>query len=350
MSILPTLTIKLAEKRNLAPEEAKSAALELARVEVSLEDKKEFLRNLTKKGETAEEVATFAATFRGLARGTGLDDIAPRAIDIVGTGGSKSGSYNISSVSAMCVAAAGIPVIKHGNRAITSKSGAADFLEEMGVPKTQDLAALRRCMEELNFCFLFAPNFHPAFKEIGPARKALAAEGSRTIFNILGPLINPAKPAYELLGVFSRQWVNPLASALGELGLKSGLAVHGRLNDKTGMDEFSSAGENYLKGFGEMAKIDEIWTPSELGLKKCDPIELCGRTPKENVATLHELVRGKGPAGLADTIALNAGAALWIVGDCPDIRVGTKKALGLLTEGPVALWLEKADKVFKTIK
>jgi anthranilate phosphoribosyltransferase len=350
MNILPGLTIELVHGRNLAREQARDAALELARAEVSLEDKKAFLRALTAKGETAEEVASFAATFRGLARGTGLEDIAPKAIDIVGTGGSKSGSYNISSVSAMCVAAAGIPVIKHGNRAITSQSGAADFLEELGVPKTQDLAVLRRCMEDLNFCFLFAPNFHPAFKEIGPVRKALAAEGSRTIFNILGPLINPAKPAHELLGVFSRQWVEPLAAALGELGLKSGLTVHGRLDEKTGMDEFSSAGENYLRGFGELAAVDEIWTPSNLGLKKCAAVELCGRSPKENVATLHELVRGKGPAGLADTIALNAGAALWIVGNAQTIQQGTKKALAILTEGPVAQWLEKADKVFKSIQ
>jgi anthranilate phosphoribosyltransferase len=349
MSILPSLTVELAQGHNLSREDTRSAALELARAEVSLEDKKSFLRNLTKKGETAEEVATFAATFRGLARGTGLDDIAPRAIDIVGTGGSKSGSYNISSVSAMCVAAAGVPVIKHGNRAITSQSGAADFLEEMGVPKTQDLAVLRRCMDELNFCFIFAPNFHPAFKEIGPVRKALAAEGSRTVFNILGPLINPAKPAYELLGVFSQQWVSPLAKALGELGLKSGLAVHGRLNEKTGMDEFSSAGVNYLCGFGALAKVNETWLPAELGLKKCAAVELCGRTPKENVATLHELVRGKGPSGLADTIALNAGAALWIVGDAKNIQEGTQKALGLLTGGAVAQWLEKADKVFKSV-
>ncbi|MFA5258409.1 MAG: anthranilate phosphoribosyltransferase, partial [Opitutales bacterium] len=189
MNTLQPLTVKLTARENLSRDEARDAAIELSRAEVSLEDKRAFLLALSRKGESAEEVAAFASAFRNLARGTGLDDLAPQAIDIVGTGGSGSGSYNISSVSAMCVAAAGVTVIKHGNRAITSQSGAADFLGALGVPQSPPLPVLRRCVEELNFCFLFAPSFHPAFKEIGPVRRALAAEGMRTIFNILGPLI-----------------------------------------------------------------------------------------------------------------------------------------------------------------
>jgi len=349
MNTLTSLNAKLHAGENLSREEARSAALELARESITLEDKRAFLLALSKKGETAEEVASFAAAFRSLARGTGLEDIAPRAIDIVGTGGSGSGSYNISSVSAMCVAAAGVPVIKHGNRAITSQSGAADFLGALGVPQSPSLPALRRCIEELNFCFLFAPSFHPAFKEIAPVRKALAAEGMRTIFNILGPLINPAKPAFELLGVFSQAWVRPLADALGELGLSAGLTVHGRLDQKTGMDEFSTAGENYICGFGKLADVDVTWTPGNLGLDRCEAKELCGYTAVENVATLRKLVRGEGPKGLADTISLNAGAALWIVGKATDIKDGTAKARELLTGGPVAQWLEKADTLFKNL-
>ncbi|MBN1404196.1 MAG: anthranilate phosphoribosyltransferase [Opitutales bacterium] len=349
MNILPALSARLEAGENLSRSEARSAALDLSREDISLEHKKRFLKTLTNKGETTEEVATFAATFRDLARKTNLEDIAPRAIDIVGTGGSKSGSYNISSVSAMCVAVAGVPVIKHGNRAITSQSGSADFLGALGVPRTDDLSVIRRCMDELNFTFLFAPSFHPAFKEIVPVRKALAEEGMRTIFNILGPLINPARPAFELLGVFSRKWVHPLAGALGELGLRSGLTVHGRLDENTGMDEFSSAGENHLCGFGQLADVDVTWTPDDLGLSACPAIELCGRTADENVATLHELVRGKGPKGLADTISLNAGAALWIAGEADDIKQGTKKAYGLLTGGSVAQWLEKADRLYKSL-
>jgi anthranilate phosphoribosyltransferase len=350
MSILPPLTAELARGTNLNREQARDAALELARAEVSIEDKKAFLRALTKKGESAEEVAAFAATFRGLARGTGLDDIAPRAIDIVGTGGSSSGSYNISSVSAIVVAAAGVPVIKHGNRAITSKSGAADFLGALGVPQTPSLQGLRKSMEELNFCFLFAPGFHPAFKEIGPVRKALAEEGQRTIFNILGPLINPAKPAYELLGVFGKQWVTPLAGALGELGLKRGLAVHGMLDGKVSVDELSTAGDNTVAGFGEMADIKGVWTPESLGYARCPASDLKGSTPQENVALVRKLARGEGPKGLIDTIALNAGAALWIVGNVTDIKSGTDKARELLTGGEMERWLEKADRVFKTIQ
>jgi anthranilate phosphoribosyltransferase len=349
MSILPSLTAQLAAKTNLTRQEARDAALELARAEVSIEDKKEFLRALTKKVETSEEVAAFATAFRTLARGTGLDDIAPRAIDIVGTGGSGSGSYNISSVAAIVVATYGMPVIKHGNRAITSKSGAADFLSALGVPLTPSLSGIRKCIEELNFCFLFAPNFHPAFKEIGPVRKALAAEGQRTIFNILGPLINPAKPAYELLGVFGAQWVSPLAGALDELGLVGGVSVYGRLDDKIGMDEFSTAGENHVAGFGAMKNINGVWTPESLGFTRSAASELKGSTPDENVLTLRKLARGKGSKALIDTISLNAGAALWIAGLVPDLASGCAKAREILIGGDAAKWLEKADRVLKTI-
>jgi len=349
MSLLPSLTIQLAEKINLSRDQARDAALELARAEISIEDKKEFLRSLTRKGETSEEVAAFAAAFRTLARGTGLDDIAPNAIDVVGTGGSGSGSYNISSVAAIVVAAYGVPVFKHGNRAITSKSGAADFLGALGVPLTPSRAGIRKSVEELNVCFLFAPNYHPAFKEIGPVRKALAAEGQRSIFNILGPLINPARPAYELLGVFGPQWVTPLAGALDELGLRSGLAVYGRLDDKIGMDEFSTAGDNHVAGFGKLRNVKGVWTPELLGFGRCAASELKGSTPEENVAILRKLARGEGSNGLIDTISLNAGAALWIAGRANDIADGAAKARETLVGGATAKWLEKADTIFKTI-
>lgn len=349
MNTLSKLTVSLLAGQDMERESAHDVAVELASPEIPIGDKTAFLAALTGKGETAVEVASIAAAFRELARNPGLDDFAPRAIDIVGTGGSKSGSYNISSVSAMIVAASGTPVIKHGNRAITSKSGAADFLGTLGVPLTPSLDSIKRCLSELNFCFLFAPNFHPAFKEIGPARRALAEKGQRTVFNILGPLINPAKPSFELLGVFAREWTGPLAAALGELGLKSGLTVHGRLNESTGMDEFSSAGKNYLKGFGSMASVDCEWTPSELGLEPCPAVELCGRSPEENVAELRRLAAGQGIKGLEDTISLNAGAAFWILGQAADIREGTRMARQVLVGGTLAAWLAKAESIFKTL-
>ena len=348
MSLLPSLSIALAEGSDLSRDEARSAAFELARADVAFEEKKAFLTALTKKGESAEEVAAFASAFRSLSRGTGLDDFAPRAIDIVGTGGSGFGGFNISSAAAIVVAAAGVPVLKHGNRAITSQSGAADFLSALGVPQTPSLPGLRTCVEELNFCFLFAPNFHPAFKEIAPVRKALAAEGSRSVFNILGPLINPAKPAYELLGAFAPSWVEPLAGALGELGLSAGLCAYGRVG-AAGVDEFTSAGANVVAGFGSMREISGEWTPESLGLARCAAAELKGGTAAENVALMKRLARGEGPAGLIDTVSLNAGAAFWIVGKAPSIEEGTKLARGVLTGGDTALWLEKSAKVFAKV-
>ncbi len=350
MSILPQLSIEIGRGINLSREQARSAALELARAEVPFEDKKAFLCALTKKGETATEVAAFAQAFRNLSRGTGLDDFAPRAIDIVGTGGSGFGGYNISSAAAIVAAAAGVPVLKHGNRAITSQSGAADFLSALGVPQAPSLDGLRRSVEELSFCFLFAPNFHPAFKEIGPVRKALAAEGSRSIFNILGPLINPARPAYELLGAFSPTWVEPLAGALGELGLKSGLAAYGFVPGKGGVDELTSAGENRVAGFGLLESFPHSRTPEDFGLARCPASDLAGGTAQENVALLHRLARGEGPAGLIDTICLNAGAAFHIVGRSPSVQAGTDLARSVLTGGGVAAWLEKAARVLPKVQ
>jgi anthranilate phosphoribosyltransferase len=345
-STLTTTTERLRKGLDMDGSSARAAALELTKPDVPFEEKKAFLSALAQKGESVEEVAAFAAAFRNLSRDTGLGDYSPRGIDLVGTGGSGVGPFNISSAAAFVVASAGVPVLKHGNRAITSKSGAADFLSALGVPQTLSDAGLRRCIEELNFCFLFAPAFHPAFKEIAPVRKALAAEGRRTIFNILGPLINPARPAYELLGVFAPAWVAPLAGALDELGLEAGLAVHGRLDEATGFDEFSSAGDNTVKGFGKMRKVHGIWSPEALGLIRCDPAVLRGGTAAENVETLRRLVRGECEAGLADTVALNAGAALWIVGAAPSMCEGTRQARELLVGGTTAKWLAKAEVLF----
>ena len=214
MSHLQEITHILESGRDLTAAECATAAEQLPRPEVAPEDKKAFLTALHTKGESVEEVTAFAKVFRGLASDPQLSDIAAEAIDIVGTGGSGSKGFNISSTTAFILAAEGVKVLKHGNRAITSQSGSADFLGQHGIRMDTDPALLRAAVDELNFCFFFAPAFHPAFKEIMPIRMELAKEGQRTIFNILGPLINPAKPAHQLLGVFAPNWVKPLANAL----------------------------------------------------------------------------------------------------------------------------------------
>lgn len=350
MKALLQLSSQLGNGQDLTQEQAAEAARELTSPACPFEDKRLFLTALNRKGETAAEVAAFATTFRELTRNPQLEAWAPRAIDIVGTGGSGSGSYNISSVAAITVAAAGLPVIKHGNRAVTSKSGAADFMGILGAPLNPPLELLRESMERLNFCFLFAPSFHPAFKEIVPVRKALAEEGQRTIFNILGPLINPARPAYELLGVFSSAWVRPLANALHWLRLKRGLAVHAEFEGQGGVDEFSCAGRNRVVGFGDFGGLDTVWLPRDLGLADCKPEDIKGGDAEQNFAMLLKIVDGEGPRGLTDTIILNAGIGIWIANGSDDVKHGIQIARDVLLKGKVAEWIQQAQAFYGKAK
>ncbi len=344
---LPELTERLTSGKHLLSEEAESAARILVDREVKAEEKANFLRAFSKKGETIGEVTAFARVFRSLSRDPEVAEIAEVGIDVVGTGGSGSGGFNISSCSAMIVAAAGIPVLKHGNRAITSSSGAADFLGTLGVPLNPSPEIIKKSLKELNFCFFFAPEYHPAFKEIMPIRKALAEEGQRTIFNILGPLINPAQPVYQLLGVFSAHWVGLLATSMHELGLKRGVAVHGILGYGRGMDELITAGDNKVAGFGQFKNLSTIWQPDELGFQPCPESELLGASAVENVAELKRIMCGKGRNGLVDTIVLNSGVALWIAGGSPDVKDGMLQARDIILGGRLAEWLEKMQAFYR---
>jgi anthranilate phosphoribosyltransferase len=342
MSHLPELTQKLIAGSDLSGEECILAAESLPLPEVEAEEKKAFLVALHTKGESVDEVTTFARVFRGLASDPQLSDIAANAIDIVGTGGSGSKGFNISTVTAFIVAASGTKVLKHGNRAITSQSGSADFLAQHGIRMDTDPALLRAAIDELGFCFFFAPAFHPAFKEIMPVRMALAKEGQRTVFNILGPLINPAKPVNQLLGVFSPEWVKPLAGALDQLGLNRGMAVCSELPGGGFMDELTTAGMNHVKGFGSMRELDAGWSPSDLGFPPSSPDDLKGGTAAENVALLEDILAGNGRPALAETIALNAAAAFMIVERVDNINEGCALAREIMLGGTLRAWLEKA--------
>ena len=222
MSTLAELTTQLVAGQELTKGEVEVAVMALAGTEVSDEGKGAFLAALAAKGETAEEVAAFAVAFRARAINPGVEAWAPRAIDIVGTGGDHAGGFNISSLVVLTLASAGVTVMKHGNRGITSKCGSADLLAALGVNLEAPPEKLRRALDELGFVFFFAPAFHPTFKHIVPVRKALAAKGQRTVFNILGPLINPGRPAHVLLGAFAEPWVRKLAGALDALGPRRG--------------------------------------------------------------------------------------------------------------------------------
>ncbi len=295
MTDLAALTVQLAARHDLATAVAAGAATSLASAGTGTEAKAAFLIALATKGETATELAAFATTFRSLAVDPGLADWAPRAIDIVGTGGDHSGGFNISSLVVLVLASAGVPVMKHVNRGITSKCGSADLFAALGVDLTATPAKLRQAMTELGYVFFFAPNYHPAFQHIAPVRKALAAQGQRTIFNSLGPLLNPGRPAHALAGVFSERWVPRLAEALGSVGVQAGLAVHGVIDADHGIDELTTATVNRVRGFGRMAGIDGSWRAEDFDLRPAPFAELVGGDLAANLALIDALLDGRGP-------------------------------------------------------
>ena len=346
---LDTLTRTLKSGQSLTRKETTAAAELLIAPATPEVAKKDFLRALNTKGETAQELAAFAITFRQRARNPQVEPFAPHAIDICGTGGDGAGSFNISTAVGFIAATAGVPVFKHGNRSITSRCGSADLLSALGFPLDMEATAWRKSLQTLNFAFFFAPAYHPAFAHIAPIRKALAAEGTRTIFNLLGPILNPGTPAHQIVGVFHKKWVEPIAEALHQLGLKRGLVVHGVLPNGSPIDELTCSGKNYIAGVGELRHIYGTRTPSDFGLQDGDPDDLRGGSFEENRHLLDRLLDGNGPPGLETALCMNAGAALWAANAATSLAQGATYARELLHNGAVASWLSKAQSFFKTI-
>ncbi|MEX2044672.1 MAG: anthranilate phosphoribosyltransferase [Opitutus sp.] len=335
MPTLPELTSALNAGCELSSDDVEVAAAALASVEVGEDAKGVFLTALAAKGETAAEVAAFAAAFRARALNPGMEDRASRAIDIVGTGGDHAGGFNISSMVVLVLASAGVPVMKHGNRGITSKCGSADLLAALGMDLEASPAKLRGALDELGFVFFFAPAYHPAFRHIAPVRKALAARGQRTIFNILGPLINPGRPAHVLLGSFSAAWVPKLAEALDALGAEAGIAAHGVIDAGRGIDEITTATTNLVCGFGRMRDVRGEWKAADFGLEQAPFSELAGGDVTANTALVGAILDGQAPKGLVDSIVLNAAIAMWIVGRVAEVREGLAPARDFLMGGAV---------------
>ena len=336
MSVLPPLTSSLTAGRDLRPAEVDAAAGALAAAEVPGEAKEAFLTALTAKGETPAEIAAFAAAFRSRALNPGVELWAGRALDVVGTGGDHAGGFNISSLVTLVLASGGVVVMKHGNRGITSKCGSADLLAGLGVNLQAPPEQIRRALDQLGFAFFFAPAWHPAFKAIAPTRQALAARGQRTIFNILGPLINPGRPAYTLLGVATAPLVEKMAAALQAVGTEAGLVVHGVLAADRGIDELTTATRNRVRGAGRLRELDAEWGAEDFGLTPAPFAELQGGDLAANLALTTALLAGRGPAGLVDTIVLNAATGLWICGRVASVRAGLAPARELLLGGAVA--------------
>jgi len=348
MSHLADFTATLASGRDLPIDAIEGIARALAEPEIAETSKCDFLAALAQKGETAAEVAAFARAFRARAIDPGVSAWSERAIDIVGTGGDHAGGFNVSSMVVLVLASCGVTVMKHGNRGITSKCGSADILSALGFDLAASPEKLRAALDELGYVFFFAPAYHPAFKHIAPVRKALAARGQRTIFNILGPLINPGRPAHVVLGVFSPTWVPRLADALHELGTGASLSVHGIIDDKRGIDELTTATRNLVRGAGRLSSIDAQWRAEDFGLTSAPFEDLVGGDLDANLAIVNAILEGRGPRGLVDTIVLNAAIAMWVTGRVTDAREGIPLAREALLGGAVAKKIAATREFFRS--
>ncbi len=347
MSHLAELTGQVVAGRELAPADVEVAAAALASPEVPEDTKATFLSALATRGETAAEVAAFATAFRARALNPGVEKWAPHAIDIVGTGGDHAGGFNISSLVVLVLASTGVTVMKHGNRGITSRCGSADLLSALGVNLEAPPEKLRRALDELGYVFFFAPLYHPAFKHIGPVRKGLAARGQRTVFNILGPLINPGRPAHVLLGSFSAAWVPKLADALHALGTSAGLAAHGVIAADRGIDELTTATVNRVRGVGRLRAVTGEWRAPDFGLAESPFADLVGGDVAANLLLIDALLDGRGPKGLVDTIVLNAAVAMWITGKTASVRDGIAPAREALLGGAVRKKIAATKEFFR---
>jgi anthranilate phosphoribosyltransferase len=289
-----------------------------------------FLVALRMKGEHADEIAGFAETMR--ANAVAVTPKATGLVDTCGTGGDGSGTANISTAAAFVVAGAGLPVAKHGNRALSSSSGSADVLEELGVRIDLDATQVARCIDEAGIGFIFAPAFHPAMAKVMPVRREL---GIRTAFNLLGPLTNPARPSFQLVGVGNPDWADLVAGALATLGVERALVVHG-----AGTDELTCASDNVVITVEDGAIKQSVVHARDVGLDS-NPIDAVrGGTPTENAETLRATLDGK-PGPVSDCVLFNAGAALVAAGQAHTIADGVETARTVVASGDAVAALDR---------
>lgn len=303
---------------------------EIMEGEASAVQMSSYLTALSMKGETVEEITASAAGMRAHCVRL-LHDMD--VLEIVGTGGDGANTFNISTTSSLVISAAGIPVAKHGNRAASSKCGAADVLEALGVNITIAPEKSRELLEKIGICFLFAQNYHFAMKYVAPVRKEL---GIRTIFNILGPLANPAGANMELMGVYDESLVEPLAHVLANLGVKRALVVYG----SDGLDEISLSAPTRVCEVKDGAFTSYEITPEQFGLTRCSKDDLVGGTPAENAQITRDILAGKtGPK--RDAVLMNAGAAIYMAGKAESIQAGIDLAKEMIDSGKATAQLEK---------
>lgn len=316
--------IKIVNKEDLSYEEARETMLEIMRGETSATQNAAFLAALSTKStkaETIDEISGCATAMRSLA--TPVEHPGMEVLEIVGTGGDGAHSFNVSTTAAMVVAAGGVKVAKHGNRAASSLSGTADCLEALGVNIAQDPALCRKMLEEAGFCFMFAQKYHAAMKYVGPIRKEL---GFRTVFNILGPLTNPAKPEMFLLGVYDEYLVEPVAKVLSALGVKRGLVVYGQ--DR--LDEISASAPTTICEIRDGFYRTSVIQPEDFGLTRGTKDEIVGGTAADNAEITRGILNGTITGTKRNIVLLNAGAALYVAKAADSLADGIRLAAELI--------------------
>ncbi|MHB8520033.1 MAG: anthranilate phosphoribosyltransferase [Limisphaerales bacterium] len=341
--MLESLTRQLVQAQSLSDDQVMAAVGQLVDERVQAEAKAGFLTALARKGETIAEIAAFARELRDKSIQPPLDaeTRARDILDVCGTGGDRLNTFNISTCVALVAAAAEITVAKHGNRAITSQAGSADVLEALGI--RIDLAPDRaaRWLRDRQFAFFFAPNYHPAFKHLGPARKLCAKRGQRTIFNFLGPLLNPARPTAQLIGVPHPQLCEPIARVLQSLGVRRGMVVSGRAGDAC-LDELSTLGETTIAEFYHDRGFHlSVLTPDSFPLQSATLEDLAGGDRDTNAEIVRRLLRGDDRGPRRDAVLLNAAAAFLVAGRVRSLVEGWDLGMEVIDCGKACAKLEQ---------
>ena len=327
---------QLAAAQSLDDGQVRLAVEQLAGEKVSANLKADFLTALAKKGETPGEIAAFARALRDKSVVPPLDaETRSREIlDVVGTGGDRLGTINISTTAAIICSAAGVTVAKHGNRAVTSQAGSADVLEALGIKIDLPPEEAARSLREHSFAFFFAPNYHPAFKNISPARKICAERGRRTIFNLLGPLLNPASPSAMLMGVPRPELCEPLAHVLQSLGVRRAMVVCGKVSGVGFLDELSTLGENTIAEFYQERGFTVSTTlPEQFSLQPATLADLLGGDKITNAKIVREILSGEERGPKRDAVLLNAAAALFVAGKSKSLAEGWDLAVETIDGG-----------------
>jgi anthranilate phosphoribosyltransferase len=346
--LLHELTVQCQAGQALSPDQIEAVVEALVEEVDDLEPKAAFLQAFTEKGETSAEIGVLVKSLLAKAVRPEIDyrEIENPVIDVVGTGGDKLGLFNVSTASMFVIAAGGVGIIKHGNRAITSKAGGADVLEMLGVSITLGPEDLLECFRRTGMAFVFAPNYHPAFKAIGPVRRLLGERGKPTVFNKLGPLLNPLQPPFQLAGVFAEPLMQTYAEVLAGLGRESAWVVHGRVTDangaELGADELTQVGRNLVQEVrgGQFSAAHELDAAAYAGFQPSTLEQLQGAGGPENAAILRGILDGTDQGPRRETVLLNAAAGLVVAGRAATLEEGLDRTGELIDNGAALAKLE----------